>query len=34
MKRVLVILSLIAALFIAGSCTYETNLSVTASAEL
>ena len=34
MKRVLVILSLIAALFIAGSCTYETNLSVTASADL
>jgi hypothetical protein len=34
MKRVLVILSLIAALFIAGSCTYETNLSVTASAAL
>ena len=34
MKRLLVILSLIAALFIAGSCTYETNLSITASAEL
>ncbi len=34
MKRVLVILSLIAALFVAGSCTYETDLSVTATAEL
>ena len=34
MKRVLVILSLVAALFIAGSCTYETDLSITASAEL
>ena len=34
MKRVLVILSLIAALFVASSCTYETNLRVIASAEL
>ena len=34
MKRVLVILSLIAALFVASSCTYETDLYVYASAEL
>ena len=34
MKRILVILSLIVALFAASSCTYETDLSVTASAEL
>jgi hypothetical protein len=34
MKRVLVLLSLVAALFIAGGCTYDTDLSVTASAEL
>ena len=34
MKRVLVIISLIAALFVASSCTYETDLSVTASADL
>lgn len=34
MKRVLVLLSLVAALFIAGGCTFDTELSVTASAEL
>ncbi len=34
MKRVLVLLSLVAAFFVASACTYETNLSVTASAEL
>ncbi len=34
MKRILVILSLIVALFAASSCTYETDLSVTASADL
>lgn len=34
MKRVLVILSLVAALFVASACSYDTNLSVTASAEL
>ena len=34
MKRVLVILSLVAALFVSSACSYDTNLSVTASAEL
>ena len=34
MKRVLVILSLVAALFVANACTFDTELSVTASAEL
>ena len=34
MKRVLVLLSLVAALFVASACTYDTDLSVTASAEL
>ena len=34
MKRVLFILSLIAALFVTRACTYDTDLSVTASAVL
>ena len=34
MKRLLVIFSLIAALFVANSCSHETNLSVTAFVEL
>ena len=34
MKRVLFILSLVAALFVTSACSYDTNLSVTASAEL
>ena len=34
MKRVLVLLSLVAALFVVGACTYDTDLSVTASADL
>lgn len=34
MKRVLVLLSLVAALFIASSCTFDTELSVDAHAEL
>ena len=34
MKRVLFILSLIAALFVTSACSYDTNLSVTASADL
>ena len=34
MKRVLVLLSLVAALFVASACTYDTDLSVTASAVL
>ena len=34
MKRVLVLLSLVAALFVASACTYDTDLSVTASADL
>ena len=34
MKRVLAFLALVAVLFLAGSCNYEVNLSVEASAEL
>ena len=34
MKRVLFILSLVAALFVASACSYDTNLSVKASAKL
>ena len=34
MKRVLVLLALVAALFVAGACTYDTNISVDASAKL
>ena len=34
MKRVLVLLSLVAALFVTSACSYDTNLSVTASANL
>ena len=34
MKRILALLSLVCALFVASACHYDTNLSVDASAEL